>query len=65
MEPQVLERMVEPFFKTQMGQGTNGLGMTIAYNIVTGIFGGQINVKMASPRGTIIEIIVPKVVLTP
>ncbi|PRC92305.1 sensor histidine kinase [Solimicrobium silvestre] len=64
MDPQVLQRIFEPFFTTQMGQGTNGLGMTIAYNIVTGILGGYISVKMASPRGTIVEIVVPKVVLS-
>ena len=38
----ILHRVFEPFFTTQLGQGGSGLGLYIAYNLVTGVLGGTI-----------------------
>ncbi|MFL6657609.1 MAG: sensor histidine kinase [Massilia sp.] len=37
-----LARVFEPFFTTRMGQGSNGLGLHIAHNLVTNVLGGTL-----------------------
>lgn len=53
----VRARMFEPFFTTRRGQGGSGLGMHIAYNIVTSL-GGEIGL-VDSERGLAIAIRLP------
>lgn len=45
-------RIFDPFFTTKMGQGGTGLGLNIAYNIVTTLLGGDIRVVSLPGAGT-------------
>jgi ligand-binding sensor domain-containing protein/signal transduction histidine kinase len=49
--PADLARVFDPFFTTRMGQGGAGLGLNIAYNIVTTLLGGSIDVKSEPGHG--------------
>jgi ligand-binding sensor domain-containing protein/signal transduction histidine kinase len=47
-----LGRVFDPFYTTRMGQGGTGLGLNIAYNIVTSLLGGTIRVESEPGKGT-------------
>lgn len=47
-----LQKIFDPFFTTKLGQGGSGLGLSIAYNIVTGMLGGKIEVHSEVGRGS-------------
>lgn len=47
-----LQRIFDPFFTTKLGQGGSGLGLSIAYNIVTGMLGGKIDVHSEVGHGS-------------
>lgn len=47
-----LQKIFDPFFTTKLGQGGSGLGLSIAYNIVTGMLGGKIDVHSELGRGS-------------
>ncbi len=49
---QHVKYIFDPFFTTRLGQGGNGLGLSICYNIVTSMLEGQISVTSASGQFT-------------
>jgi signal transduction histidine kinase len=49
--PENLARIFDPFFTTRMGQGGSGLGLNVAYNIVTSLLGGTIRVDSTPGQG--------------
>ncbi|HEX8613052.1 MAG TPA: ATP-binding protein [Telluria sp.] len=55
-----LSRIFDPFFTTRLGRGGSGLGLSISYNIVTGLLGGQISVA-SSAAGTAFTLELPLV----
>nr|WP_316642762.1 PAS domain S-box protein [uncultured Roseateles sp.] len=55
----VLKRVFEPFYTTQLGQGGSGLGLYIVYNLVTGVLGGTIQVHSVIGQGTCYELRLP------
>ncbi|MGB9990647.1 ATP-binding protein [Massilia sp. SM-13] len=58
--PENLGRIFDPFFTTKLGQGGSGLGLSISYNIVTTLLGGQISV-VSSKGGTTFTLDLPLV----
>lgn len=47
-----LGRIFEPFFTTKLGIGSSGMGLAIAYNLVTGVLGGTIAVYSEADLGS-------------
>lgn len=58
--PDVQERIFEPFFTTAVDKMGSGLGMHIAYNIVTRLLGGTIRVESEPGEFTRFVIVIPK-----
>ena len=56
--PEHMSRIFDPFFTTKLGQGGSGLGLSISYNIVTSLLGGQIAVH-STPAGTVFTLELP------
>jgi signal transduction histidine kinase len=54
-----LGRIFDPFFTTKLGQGGSGLGLSISYNIVTSLLGGQITVDSGAQHGTCFKLDLP------
>lgn len=60
--PQALQRRIfEPFFTTRLGQGGSGLGLHIAYSLVTSTFGGRLTVHSQEGEGARFELRIPRV----
>ena len=47
-----VKHIFDPFFTTKMGQGGKGLGLSICFNLVTQLLGGQIKVQSKAGQGT-------------
>ena len=56
---QNISRIFDPFFTTKMGQGGNGLGLNISYNIAKDLLSGQITVKSTVGEGTCFIVDIP------
>lgn len=54
-----LARIFDPFFTTKMGQGGNGLGLSVSYNIVTSLLGGQIVAQSWPDEGALFILDLP------
>jgi len=52
-------RVFDPFFTTKLGKGGSGLGMSIAYNIVTSILGGTISLQSKLGEGSSFILVLP------
>ncbi|MCV2422053.1 ATP-binding protein [Paucibacter sp. DJ2R-2] len=52
MSPQVLAHVFDPFFTTQLGSGGSGLGLSVAYRIVTTVLGGDLQAKSSPGQGS-------------
>lgn len=59
IETRHLARIFDPFFTTRLGSGGSGLGLSIAYNLVTGVLGGDIRAESAVGAGTRFTIELP------
>jgi len=57
--PEHLSRIFDPFFTTRLGQGGSGLGLNIAYNIVTTLLKGTIRVESSPGKGTVFVMELP------
>lgn len=55
-------RIFEPFFTTGRASGGTGLGLAIVHNLVTNALKGEIKLKSEEGKGTVIEIILPRVI---
>jgi PAS domain S-box-containing protein len=60
MPSATLKRIFEPFFTTRLGQGGSGLGLYIAYNLVTGVLGGTIEVESTPGVGSSFTLNLPR-----
>lgn len=52
MTEEVRQHIFDPFFTTRLGRGGSGLGLSIVYNIVTGLLGGRLSVASEPGQGT-------------
>jgi signal transduction histidine kinase len=55
MDAAVAPHVFEPFYTTRRGKGGTGLGLYIAYNLVTRALGGEITCVSASGAGVIFD----------
>ena len=59
MDEEVRRHAFEPFFTTKLGQGGSGLGLHIVRNIVTGLLGGQVELRTEAGQGCEFRITLP------
>ncbi|MGB8421726.1 ATP-binding protein [Paraburkholderia sp.] len=56
------EKVFEPFFTTRRGSGGSGLGLHLAYAIVTRTLNGSLSVRNGVPSGAVFVMCLPRVV---
>ncbi len=54
-----MKRVFDPFFTTKLGRGGSGLGLHIAYSLVTNVLGGRIQATSQPGLGTRFQISLP------
>lgn len=54
-----LSHVFDPFFTTRLGRGGVGLGLSMVYNVVTGILGGEIHLASQVNQGAQVNIRIP------
>lgn len=59
--PNIIKRIFEPFFTTKFGKGGSGLGLSITFNIITNVLGGEIRVTSEPNQGAKFEMTIPLV----
>ncbi len=59
IEPEQQKHVFDPFYTTQLGAGTSGLGLAIVHRIVRSNLHGQIKVLSQQQEGTRFEIQIP------
>ncbi len=60
IDMEIRSRIFDPFFTTQLGRGGSGLGLHIAYNIVTDMLGGDIRLDEKTRKGVRFIITLPR-----
>jgi signal transduction histidine kinase len=60
MSSDVLRQAFDPFFTTRRGAGGTGLGLHIAYNLVSQQLGGKLALESKPGHGTILRMTLPK-----
>ncbi len=60
IESDALSRVFDPFFTTRLGTGSNGLGLSIAYRIVTNNLKGHISLASQPAHGCCVSIVIPQ-----
>lgn len=61
MEPNVSEKIFNPFYTTKFGQGGTGLGLHISYSAAANVLGGSLTVKSTPGEGTVFSLLIPVV----
>ncbi|MES2300427.1 MAG: ATP-binding protein [Pseudomonadota bacterium] len=61
IEPNLLDKVFDPFFTTRRGQGGTGLGLNIVYNLIVKTLGGSIKVASTVGQGSCFTIRIPQV----
>ena len=59
MDEATRRRVFEPFFTTRSPGSGTGLGLSVAYFVITGRHGGKMDVESAPGRGTVFTIRLP------
>lgn len=59
IEAELLDRIFDPFFTTRIGQGGQGLGLSVALNLVNGLMGGSLRARSSIGRGSRFQIDLP------
>jgi len=62
IEEEFHEQLFNPFYTTNRGQGSTGLGLSIVQNILTGALGGKVEVISKVGQGTEFIVTVPKTI---
>lgn len=62
MSAGIMKHIFEPFFTTKLGKGSNGLGLSIIFNLVNNVLGGSIQVSSNVGQGSCFTITIPQVV---
>lgn len=57
--PEIINRIFEPFFTTKFGQGGSGLGLSITFNLITNVLGGEIRATSTIGQGSRFDISIP------
>jgi signal transduction histidine kinase len=61
MSNEQIKKLYDPFYSSQLGKGTSGLGMYIVYNIINQGFQGSIKCESELAKGVVFEIVLPMI----